>query len=464
MLALMRKWRRETEPWYGAMGLASLVVGTSSILVPLMVAQVLRGTVENVGIISSLASLMGVVGSLVWGRLSDVAHRRKPFVIMSYTMVAASFAGIAFAQSLTAIVLLNMMLNLFWVANASVSILLVIENRDESVWEGKIGHINQMVALGWVSGLIFGSVALAVASPRMGEAAAIRSVFGALAFGGLVAAILAARLIPRTRPRFIHRRFRGTILALGNFIVERARFAPSHLYHRFNPRRLPALLWGEGGLKRETKSFLVAMLLAFAAFGFFFVPLPILLADRFGFASSTVFSYFVVLNGAIVIAYPLAMRRVKRLGNKSVLTGSLLARVLLFALGGASLLAWPVAPSRLLLSLFFFGVGVSWSFFQLSSVAMISRLAQPEYRGQALGLYNAVAGLGTIVAGVTSGLMAQHLGYAATLFTSAILAVAAMLVVARLPIPRRTTKPVDDSMTDDEHASVHMRAQPERSR
>ena len=158
MLALMRKWRRETEPWYGAMGLASLVVGTSSILVPLMVAQVLRGTVENVGIISSLASLMGVVGSLVWGRLSDVAHRRKPFVIMSYTMVAASFAGIAFAQSLTAIVLLNMMLNLFWVANASVSILLVIENRDESVWEGKIGHINQMVALGWVSGLIFGKI------------------------------------------------------------------------------------------------------------------------------------------------------------------------------------------------------------------------------------------------------------------------------------------------------------------
>jgi len=222
-------------------------------------------------------------------------------------------------------------------------------------------------------------------------------------------------------------------------------------------------LWGEGGLRRETKSFLVATLLAFSAFGFFFVPLPILLADKFGFASSTVFSYYVVLNGAIVIAYPLAARRIKRQGNKSVLTGALLARVLLFALGGASLLAWPVAPSRLLLSLFFFGVGVTWSFFQLSSVAMISRLARPEYRGQALGLYNAVAGLGTIIAGVTSGVMAQHLGYAATSFTSAILVVAAMIVVARLRIPRRTAKPVQES-TRDEHALMQMRAQSQSSR
>ncbi|MEA3238420.1 MAG: MFS transporter, partial [Candidatus Bipolaricaulota bacterium] len=405
----MRKWRREAEPWYGAMGLANLVVGTSSILVPLMVAQVLHGTVENVGLISSLASLMGVIGSLVWGRLSDVAHRRKPFVIVSYAMVAASFVGIALAHSLASIILFNMILSLFWVANASVSVLLVIENRDESLWEGKIGHLNQLGTLGWVSGLIFGSVALALASPRLGEATAIRSVFGVLALGGLVAAVLASRLIPRTRPRFVRRRFRGSILALGNFIVERARFAPFHLYHRFNPRRLPALLWGEGGLRSETKRFLVAMLLAFTAFGFFFIPLPILLVDEFGFASSTVFSCFVVQTVAVAIAYPLAARRIKRLGNKSVLTGSLIARFVLFALGGAFLFAWNTVPSHLLLSLFFSGIGVSWSFFQLSSIAMISRLAQPQYRGQALGLYNAIAGLGTIIAGVSSGLMAQHL-------------------------------------------------------
>ena len=463
MRALIEKWRREAEPWYGAMGLANVVVGTSSILVPLMVAQVLRGTVENVGLISSLASLMGVIGSLFWGRLSDVAHRRKLFVIMSYAMVAASFAGMAFARSLTSVVLLNMILNLFWVANASVTVLLVIENRDESSWEGKIGNLNQLGTLGWVSGLILGSVALAVASPWIGEATAFRAVFGVLAFGGLVAAILAARLVPGTRPRVVERRFRGSILALGNFVVERARFAPFHLYYLLNLRRLPALLWGEAGLQRETKRFLVAILLAFTAFGFLFVPLPILLADRFGFSSSTVFLYYIVQNGAIVIAYPLAARRIKRLGNKSVLTGSLLARVLFFAIGGGFLLVSPGSPSRVILVLFFFGVGVSWSFFQLSSVAMISRLARPENRGQALGLYNAVAGLGTILSGISSGLMAQHLGYAATTIMAAILAAAAMVIVSRLRIPRRTAKRVPEP-GEEEPGLAQMHVQPEPPR
>ncbi|MEA3239665.1 MAG: MFS transporter, partial [Candidatus Bipolaricaulota bacterium] len=94
---------------------------------------------------------------------------------------------------------------------------------------------------------------------------------------------------------------------------------------------------------------------------------------------------------------------------------------------------------------------------QLSSVAMISRLAQPQYRGQALGLYNAIAGLGTIIAGVSSGLMAQHLGYGTTFLTSGILAAAAVLVVARLPIPRRATKRVPEP-ENNKRALVHMRA------
>jgi MFS family permease len=445
MWSIVKEWRKQAEPWYSAIGLANLVVGTSSVLVPLMVVQVLHGTVENVGLISSLASLMGVIGSLIWGRLSDAAHRRKPFVIMSYIMVSVSFVGIALVSSFTWMLVINMILNLFWVANASVSVLLVIENREESLWESRISHLNQIGTIGWVSGLAFGSVALAVASPSIGEATAIRLVFGVLSFGGLLSAVLATRTIPITTPRFTRRRFRGSLLALGNLIVERARYAPFHIYHRFNPSRLPALLWGEGGLRHETKLFLVAMLLAFTAFGFFFVPLPILLADAFGIASSSVFFYYVVLNSAIVIAYPLAARRIKRLGNKSVLTSSLLARVLLFTLGAAFLFVTLAKPSRVVMALFFFVMGLSWSFFQLSSVVMISRLARPEYRGQALGLYNAVAGLGTIVAGISSGSMAQHLGYAATTTTAAVLAGVAMAIVWSLRIPRRATEQKPES-------------------
>ncbi|MCK4682482.1 MFS transporter, partial [Candidatus Bipolaricaulota bacterium] len=330
MRVSLRKWWQEAEPWYSATGLANITMGTSSILIPLMIAQVLNHSVADLGVLSSLVSLVGVIGSLIWGRLSDAAHRRKPFIVMSFAGVSLGFAGIALAQSFTTVLLLNMMLNFFWVANAAVTILIVIENKEESRWEGKIGHLNQIGALGWVAGLVFGSLFLAATSRFIGESATIRILFAILALGAAGASLLAVRFVPRTTPKFTQRRFRGRIVALGNFLVERGRFGPYHLYHRFNPRRLPALLWGEGGLRSETKRFLVATLLAFIAIGFFAVPLPLLLSQRFGLTSSTVFLYFVVLNSGVVLAYPLAARRIKRAGNKAVQQGALAVRLLIF--------------------------------------------------------------------------------------------------------------------------------------
>lgn len=435
MRGLFRRWRHEIEPWYTAIGLANLVMGTSSILIPLMISQVLLHSVADVGLLFSFASLVGVIGSLVWGRLSDAVHRRKPFIVISFVAVSLGFAGIAVAQSFTTILLLNMILNFFWVANAAVSVLIVIENKEKPVWERKIGHINLVGALGWVAGLIFGGFSLAIASRFIGDESAIRALFGLLAGGAAAAAILAIRFVPRTIPKFTQRRFQGVTVALGNFLIARARFAPHHLYHRFNPRLLPALLWGESGLRAETKRFLVATLLAFISIGFFAVPLPLLLAEEFGFSSSTVFGYFVILNSGVVVAYPFAARRIKQAGNKAVQQGALAVRLLLLGAASIYLALSYLAPPAVVLALFFFVIGGTWSFFQLSGVVLASRLAKPEHRGQTLGLYNAIAGVGMILSGVTSGFLAEHAGYAATFSASVLFLAFSLLVLHRLPVP-----------------------------
>lgn len=430
----LRNWRKEAEPWYGAIGLANMVLGTSSVLIPLMLAQVLNRSVGALGLLSTLVSLVGVIGSLVWGRLSDAAHRRKPFVVLSFAVVSASFAGFAFVHSFNMLLVLNMVLSFFWVANAAVTVLLVIENREKSLWERRISHLNQSGSLGWLCGLALGTVGLAAARNFIDETTAIRTLFLVLAVGAGVASLLAVRLIPRTIPKFTQRRFRGVIVALGNFLVERARFGPFHLYHRFDPRRLPALLWGREGLRRETKLFLLASLFAFTAFGFVFVPLPLLLSQRFGLPSSSVFLYYVVHQGAITLAYPWASWRIKRAGNKAVQMASLLIRFLLFSSVAVILAFSPMALPTWFLVLLFLGTGASWSCFQLSGVALTSRLAKPEYRGQALGLYNAVAGVGAILAGVCSGFLAEYVGYQATFAAAAVLIAVALGVLSRLPV------------------------------
>ena len=433
----LRSWWREAERWYLAVGLANLVLGTSSVLIPLAVAQVYGRSVGAVGLLASLVSLVGVAGSLVWGRLSDAAHRRKPFVILSYAAVGLCFLGISLATAFHQLAILNMLSNFFWMANASVTVLIVIENRDQTTWEKKIGHLNQIGALGWVAGLALGGVWMAILSRSAGEVATIRSLFLIIGLGSLAASVLAYRFIPRTLPRFTGRRFRGVILALGNFIVERARFAPLHVYHRFHPRRVYRLFTRPEGFRPGTRRFLLATWISFTGLGFFGIPLPLLLSERFGFPSSLVFLLFMIQHVGIAVAYPLAAKRIRRLGNRSVQAVAIAIRAVLFGGAAAYLVVSASTPPMAVLLGAFVVYGVTWSYFQLSGVALTSRLAREENRGAALGVYNALAGIGWILAGIGSSFVAERAGYAATFGVAAGLLLISLAVLRFVPDPAK---------------------------
>ncbi len=418
-----------------AVGLANLVLGTSSVLIPLSVAAVYGRSVGAVGLLAGLVSFVGVVGSLVWGRLSDVAHRRKPFVILSYAAVGVCFFAMSFASAFRQLALLNMLANFFWMANASVTVLIVIENRDPTTWERKIGHLNQIGAIGWVAGLSLGSLWMAALSRSAGEETTIRSLFAMIGLGSLAASYLALRYIPRTIPKFTRRKFRGVILAVGSFIAEKARFAPLHLYHRLSPRRIVRLLTRPEGFRPGTRRFLLATFISFIGLGFFGIPLPLLLSQRFGFPSSLVFLLFTIQQLGIAFAYPLAAKRIRRRGNRSVQLASLTVRLLLFGGAALYLMASRTAPPMALLVVAFVAYGVTWSYFQLSGVALTSRLAREENRGAALGLYNALAGFGWIIAGIGSSFVAERIGYAAAFAVAAGLLLVSLTVLRFVPDP-----------------------------
>jgi len=438
------------------------VLGTSSVLIPLMLSDVLRESVGALGLLASSVSFAGVLGSLVWGRLSDASHRRKPFVVASYLMVGACLAGIAFATSYVQLLLLNTVLNFFWVANASVTVLLVIENGEQVDWERKISRLNQFGAIGWFSGLALGTVAMALGLPALGSNLAIRALFSAIALMGVAAGVLAARRIPRTRPVFVQRKFRGMVLAMGNFLVERARFAPLHLYHRFRPRRILRALTHPEGFDPGIKRFLGATVLAFIGLGLFGIPLPLLLAERFGFPASIVFFLFMIQHAAIAIAYPLAARRIKRRGNRRVQAAALGTRFALFLAAAVYLALTPAVPHPAILVAAFLIYGVTWSFFQLSGIALTTRLAKPENKGLALGLYNALAGAGWIIAGVASGALAEWAGYAAS-FVGAVIFLTLSLAVLRT-VPAIAKDPAEAPSRKGHRTRIHRRRRPAHAR
>ncbi|MEA3356189.1 MAG: MFS transporter [Candidatus Bipolaricaulota bacterium] len=435
MLAALKRWGKEAEPWYLAMAMANLVMGTSSILVPLMISKVLQNSVRELGLLSTLVSLVGILGSLIWGRLSDAAHRRKPFIVLSFAATGLAFAGVALTQTFDTLLFINMTLNFFWVANASVMVLIVIENRERSEWEHRISRLNQFGALGWLVGLIFGSLVLAVATRFTDEVTAIRLMFWLLAVGGVGATALAVRWVPYTRARLTKRRFRGIVTALGNFLIERGKFNPLHLYHRLHPSRISSLLRGGEGLRHETRLFLIIDGLAFTAFGLVFVPLPLLFADELDIPAAMIFSYFVLNTAVVVLTYPFASHRIKRKGNRAIQVRAVATRFVSFTLLAVLLGISPTSLPALIISGFMIAAGISWSYFQLSGIALATRLARPENRGHVLGLYNAMAGLGMIIAGVSSGYLAQWLGYSAVFAVAAALLAVTLFLLHRLPDP-----------------------------
>jgi len=434
-------WWNEGEPWFAAVALANLVLGTSSVLIPLMLSRVLERSVGTLGLLASLVSLFGVIGSLLWGRLSDAAHRRKPFVVASYAIVGVCFLAMAFVPTFQYFLWINMLMNFFWVANASVTVLIVIENREEAAWEAKIGRLNQMGAIGWVLGLAIGSGVLALGTYLVPEELAIRGLFGLIALGGLAAGALAVRSVPRTVPQYTHRRFRGVLLATGNFLFERRRFAPFHVYHRLHPRRVLAALRDPAGFRPGTRRFLAATFVTFLGLGLFGIPLPLLLSERFGLPSSVVFAYFALQHLAVVAAFPLAARRIRRRGNLHVQITTVSARLLLFLSVTTFLVFVKATPPTLALVVGFAIYGFTWSYFQLSGVALVSRLAKPENRGLALGLYNALAGIGWVVAGVGSSVLAGWGGYPSTFAASACLLVIALAILFNVPQPATAGEP-----------------------
>jgi MFS family permease len=428
-------WWREGEAWFPAVVLANLVLGTSSVLIPLMLSRVLGRSVGTLGILAGLASLVGVIGSLLWGRLSDAAHRRKPFVVVSYGVVGLCFLAMAFVPSFEHFLWINMLLNFFWVANASVTVLIVIENREESSWEAKIGRLNQMGAMGWVLGLAVGGGALTAGAYFASEETAIRSLFALIAIGGLAASALAFRRIPRTVPTFTRRRFRGIVLAMGNHLIERSRFAPFHLYHRLRPRRILAMLRDPQGFRPGTRRFLVATLVTFVGIGLFGIPLPLLLSERFGLPSSLVFAFFGIQHMGVVVAYPLAARRIRRRGNRRVQIGTIAARLTIITTAAVFLVFFEGPPPIAALFAAFALYGLTWSYLQLSGTALVSRLARPKNRGLVLGLYNALAGVGWVIAGLASGILARWGGYQTAFGASAGLLLIALLTVLAVPRP-----------------------------
>jgi len=132
---------------------------------------------------------------------------------------------------------------------------------------------------------------------------------------------------------------------------------------------------------------------------------------------------------------PAVIAAEKRGRMKPVFIGAIVLLLLVqagFGLFGQGL--WPLA---LLLTAFF----VAFNILEATQPSLISRIAPPEAKGAALGIYNTTQSLGLFLGGVIGGMLAQRLGADAVWITTGGLCLAWLLLgLGMTPPPARAAQ------------------------
>jgi len=409
--------------------------GIATPLIPLLALQHFGASAFVVTIIIAASAMSQVPFTIIWGNLSDRVAHRKYFLVGSFLATGVSIIAIALARDLMTFFWLNVVEGLASAASAPIGTMLLLETRHKRWWPQDIGLFGLISGLGTTVGLAVGFVWLFVIGHT---GTAVTTMTGLLLLSGALAVVSAAAAFvwieePTTR---IERRTTNELLHLRPGIAERARNLRLRVagivdLTRSTAERLPG---------REYL-FLAALGVMSVGFDIFYGPFPVFLISVFGHSAySGDAGVFIVYLGSAAASTALFFHSGKAVDNhspKSVFLESIGARFLLMVLflwgplyvlfgrDVPALLGWFTLLNALM--------GVTWAFISTASTLFLVRLVGRSARGRALGLYNAVAGagslLGTLLGGWLYATYGVHLAYSIASLT--VLVGGALLV----PIP-----------------------------
>lgn len=422
----------ETHRWLLAWGLGSVTVGAASLLLPLYIVQ-LGATPLQLGLLGAVTAFVGAPGALFWGRLADRTSNPRPIVLFSLVGVAGLLAVTPALTSIPLLIVVNAALWLVFAAAGPVLTLLVVADVPESAWNREIALLNEYQGYGWAGGLLLGIVWSATVGRVLSPGVAQQGLFIACASAGVVAAVLMGRWMPAPTERRLGRvdpERVARLLSIGRRGVRGATFL-------FNPNRL---YWSTRTLHPRDladrftptlATYFLAVVLFFTGFAAFFAPLPLFLTDV-GFSSEAVFGLYLVSSLGSAAFYGGAGRLSSRYDLRTLQAGSLGVRAVAMPLvavaGGA--LAGGLAGSLVVGTLFTL-VGLTWAVIAVTAGTIVTRVAPPDVRGEALGVYAALSTLAGGIGSVLGGVLADVAGFGvAFLGAGAVILVGATLVVS----------------------------------
>jgi MFS family permease len=400
---------KKDEKWYYTFLPYNIAGGSTNPIIPLFVTEGLKGTVGQVGIVSAITSIAAVPANILWGNLSDTMQKRKPFIIMGFLGMGLALLLMGLSTSIPEYYLANFMLGLLAAAVAPVGTVLVLESFEKKDWSKRLGDFSRVGGLGWVIGLIIGTLWLILLSGSDGENP-VRALFMLAAVLCLVSIILAFRWVPEPAEKLRRECIDPEDLGHAHsHIVERARYLPQRVLF---VAKVSAKNLKLANFPANLKRYYVMTFLAFAGFLSFYVAFPIFLSQYIGLKDSDIFIIYIASSVASVLTYSLVGRLIERVGSKRIQTVAFTARIFIFPsffLVTMLNLPFPIMFAALLV--LHAVAGLSWAGISVPGNALVSRMSFHDFRTQSLGMYNSVQGVAAIFGSVLGGFVAQYYGY-----------------------------------------------------
>ena len=400
---------KKEEKWYYTFLPYNIAGGSTNPIIPLFVTEGLKGTVGQVGIVSAITSIAAVPANILWGNLSDTMQKRRPFIIMGFLGMGLALLLMGLSTSIPQYYLANFMLGLLAAAVAPVGTVLVLESFEKKDWAKRLGDFSRVGGLGWVIGLLIGTLWLMFLNSSDGENST-RALFMLAAALCLVSTILAFRWVPEPKDKLRRECIDPEDLGHAHaHIIERARYLPQRVMFvaKVSSKNLKL-----ANFPSNLKRYYVMTFLAFAGFLSFYVAFPIFLSQYVGLKDADIFIIYIASSVASVLTYSLIGRMIGRIGGKRIQAIAFASRIFIFpAFFLVTMLNLPFPMLFAALLILHALAGLCWAGISVSGNALVSGMSYRDFRTQSLGMYSSIQGVAAIFGSVLGGFVAQYYGY-----------------------------------------------------
>jgi hypothetical protein len=384
--------------------------GLLSIFLPLYVIDrsAIGGSLIDIGIMASLALLLAIPGSFLWGYLCDKTRRYKPYILLSFLTSAILLYLFTYTPNIALLIALYGIMSLFHVAHEAPKNVLIAELYSRPDWEKHFAFYEGFTEVGLLIGLLSGFI---MSTYKLGPTSTLFVCSGL----NFVAFILS--LVFVKDPALVFERSLVNIEKTVDF-ASRGVFLASRLMDGVSATEK---------LKRENvNAFFGGLILFSLASSILFTPMPIFISERVAAASlpaGAVFAIFVLNSSGGVGGYALAGRRVEQSTDKASLSRIVLFRSL-FALLFIAALQMSGLVSVGLATTFLISMGFLYAMYLIYALTLSMEL-MPSGKS---GLFNVLIGAGAACGSFVGPSIAKYFGFFTVFITAGVIFVLAYAV------------------------------------